>query len=211
MMATKLRLRFAKRGDLRLISHHDLMRCLERMLRRASIPMATSQGFNPRPKVVFTLALALGIEGRQEVVELELAEPLDPQDVFQRLTSVAPPGFEWLSVEGVPPGRAAQPLMVAYEFDVPEVSRDAARARLAEFLAASEWPYTRQRPDRTVAIDLRPFVLDAELEPSGVLRFRMKISPSGSARPEEVIDALDLRDALGQGSVLVRTEVELVP
>ena len=56
--ATKVRLRFAKRGDLRLVSHHDLMRCLERMLRRANLPMAYSQGFNPRPKVVFSLALA---------------------------------------------------------------------------------------------------------------------------------------------------------
>jgi len=211
MTATKLRLRFAKRGDLRLISHHDLMRCLERMLRRASIPMASSQGFNPRPKVVFTLALALGIEGRQEVVELELAEPMAPAEALARLTAVAPAGFEWLSVEGVPPGRAAQPQTVAYEFMIPSDRWEAARTRLAEFMAAQEWPYTRQRPDRTVAIDLRPFVLDAELEPSGVLWFRMKISPSGSARPEELIDALDLRDLLGQGSVLVRTEVELVP
>src|ERR1051326_7207454 len=49
--ACKVRLRFAKRGDVRLVSHHDLMRCLERALRRACIPMALSQGFNPRPKI----------------------------------------------------------------------------------------------------------------------------------------------------------------
>jgi hypothetical protein len=62
-----------------------------------------------------------------------------------------------------------------------------------------------------VAIDLRPFLLEAELDSLGMLRFRMKMLPSGSARPEEFIDALGLRDLLGQGSVLVRTEVELVP
>jgi hypothetical protein len=43
------------------------------------------------------------------------------------------------------------------------------------------------------------------------MRFRMKITPNGSARPEELIDALGLRDLLAQGSVLVRTEMELVP
>ena len=85
--ATKVRLRFAKRGDLRLISHHDLLRCLERALRRARIPMAVSQGFNPRPKIVFALALALGIEGRREVVELELAEPTEPAEVLRRLAA----------------------------------------------------------------------------------------------------------------------------
>src|SRR4051794_5840813 len=106
MVASKVRLRFAKRGDVRLISHHDLMRCLERALRRAEIPLATSQGYNPRPKVVFALALALGIEGRREVVELELAGPMEPAEVLRRLRAEAPAGLEFLEAEAVGPGRA---------------------------------------------------------------------------------------------------------
>ena len=80
--ATKVRLRFAKCGDLRLVSHHDLMRCLERMLRRAQIPIALTQGFNPRPKMTFALALGLGIEVDREVVDLELSEPLEPSELL---------------------------------------------------------------------------------------------------------------------------------
>ena len=211
--STKVRLRFAKTGDLRLVSHHDLLRCLERLLRRAAIPVAQSQGFNPRPKIVFTLALALGIEGRREVLELDLAEPLEPAEILSRLRAEAPAGLVFLEAEAVPPGRPAHAQAVDYQFDVPADRRDAARAALAQFLASTSWPYTRHRPDRDrdVAVDLRPFVLDAELEAAGRLRFRLKISPNGSARPEELIDALGLRDLLGQGSVLVRTEMELVP
>jgi radical SAM-linked protein len=212
--STKVRLRFAKNGDLRLVSHHDLLRCLERLLRRAEIPVAESQGFNPRPKVVFTLALALGIEGRREVLELDLADPMGPDEVLSRLRASAPPGLVFLEAEAVPPGRPAHAQAVEYQFDVPAERRDAACAALAHFLAGTSWPYTRHRPDRDrdVTVDLRPFVLDAELDPAaGALRFRLKISPNGSARPEELIDALGLRDLLGQGSVLVRTEMELVP
>lgn len=210
---TKVRLRFSKSGDLRLVSHHDLLRCLERLLRRAEIPVASSQGFNPRPKVVFTLALALGIEGRREVLELDLAEPMEPAEVRRRLRDAAPPGLDFLEAEAVPPGRPAHALAVEYRIDIPADRRDAADAALARFLASADWHYTRHRPDRDrdVAIDLRPFVLDAELDPAGSLRFRMKISPNGSARPEELIEALGLRDLLGQGSVLVRSEMELVP
>jgi radical SAM-linked protein len=209
--ATKVRLRFAKCGDLRLVSHHDLMRCLERMLRRAAIPVAQSQGFNPRPKVVFALALALGVEGRREVVELELTEPLSPDEVLRRLRAVAPPGLDFFEAEAVAPGRAAHAEAVAFTFDVPDDRRDDARARLDRFLASTTWPYTRHRPDRDrdVAVDLRPFVLDAELGPAGALRFRLKITPDGSARPEEVVEALGIRDLLGRGSVLVRTDMEL--
>ena len=81
--ATKVRLRFAKRGDLRLASHHDVMRCLERMVRRGAIPVASSQGFSPRPKIVFALAMGLGIEGRREVVDFELTEPMEPAELLR--------------------------------------------------------------------------------------------------------------------------------
>lgn len=210
---SKVRLRFAKRGDLRLVSHHDLMRCLERLLRRAEIPVAMSQGFNPRPKIVFALALALGIEGRREVLELDLAEPVAPDEVLRRLCAAAPPGLEFFAAEAVGPGRSAHAGAVEYRLDVPADRLDAARAALARFLASPDWPYTRHRPDRgrDVALDLRPFLLDAELDGAGALRFRMKISPSGSVRPEELIEALGLRDLLGQGSILIRSEMELVP
>ncbi len=209
MVANKVRLRFAKRGDLRLVSHHDLMRCLERMIRRTGIPMAHSQGFNPRPKIVFTLAMALGIEGRREVVELELAEAMEPAEVLQRLSAVAPEGFDFLEAEAAPPGRPAQAEAVCYRLQVPEDRREAARAALATFLASTHWPYLRRRPDRTVDVDLRPFLLGAEIDPEGVLRFRMKITPSGSARPAKIVEALGLRDLLESGSYLIRTEVEL--
>ena len=107
--ATKVRLRFAKRGDLRLVSHHDLLRCLERMLRRAQIPIALTQGFSPRPKITFALALGLGIESLCEVVDLELAEPLEPTELLERLKAVAPPGFDWTDARPVAAGCPASP------------------------------------------------------------------------------------------------------
>ena len=211
--STKVRLRFAKRGNLRLVSHHDLLRCVERLLRRAAVPVAHSQGFNPRPKVVFALALALGIEGRREVLELDLAESFAADEVLRRLRAAAPPGLEFLDAESVPPGRSAHASAAAYRLVVPVDRLEAARAALQRFEASSDWPYTRHRPDRgrDVALDLRPFLLDAGFETDGSLRFRLKISPTGSIRPEEFIDALGLRDLLGQGSILVRTDLELIP
>ena len=146
--ATKVRLRFAKRGDLRLVSHHDLLRCVERLLRRAELPVAQSQGFNPRPKVVFTLALALGIEGRREVVELDLTEPLGAGRGPRRLRAASPAGLDWLDAEAVPPGRPAHAAAAAYGRPSPPTAGDGRAAALGRFLASTSWPYTRHRPDR---------------------------------------------------------------
>jgi radical SAM-linked protein len=207
----KVRLRFAKSGDFRLVSHHDLVRCLERALRRAGIAVATTQGFNPRPKVTFTLSLALGIEGRREVVEIDLAEPLEPAEVLSRLAAVSPPGLQWLEAEPATTPRAAQAGAVAYRIDLPADRRTQAAVALAELLAAESRPYARRRPDRTVELDLRPFLLDAAIDPEGALRFRLKVTNSGAAaRPEDIVDVLGLGDLLREGTVLARTDVELV-
>jgi radical SAM-linked protein len=210
--AIKVRLRFAKGGELRLVSHLDLMRCLERMLRRAEIPIATTQGFNPRPKISFALALGLGIEARAEVVDLELCEPMDPSRLLARLAEVAPPGLVLYEACALPPGASApHPRAVDYSVQVPDDRREQARSALELLLAQKTWPLIRRRANRELAFDLRQQVLEAELPSDGILRFRLLVSPGGSVRPEELLEALALRDLLDHGAVLTRTNVDLGP
>jgi radical SAM-linked protein len=208
--STKVRLRFAKCGDLRLVSHRDIMRCLERMLRRARVPMALTQGFNPRPKMTFALALGLGIEGQREIVDLELSEPVDACELLARLKLVAPPGFDWIDVRlltanATPP----HPRTVEYTLPVLDERRAMAQSNLQSLLTSASWLLTRRRPNRESTFDLRPELVAAELTAEGLLRFRLKVSPDGSARPEELLEALALRDLLDDGVVLTRTDVEL--
>jgi len=210
--AIKVRLRFAKCGELRLVSHLDLMRCFERMLRRAEIPMAATQGFNPRPKITFALALGLGIEARAEVVDLELSEPMDPSALLARLAAVAPPGLVFDEACALPPGASPpQPRTVEYCIPVLDDRRAQAQSALETLLARETWPFIRRRADRELSFDLRRQVLNAELTSDGMLRFRLIVSPGGSARPDELLEALALRDLLDRGAVLTRTNVDLGP
>jgi radical SAM-linked protein len=209
-VATKVRLRFAKRGLLRLVSHHDIMRCLERMLRRAQVPVALSQGFNRRPKVTFALALALGIEGCSEVVDIELSQPLEDSELLARLRAVAPSGFDWkeanpLASDAPPP----RPRTVEYCFPVPKERCEGAQRQLRSLVLSQSWPFRRCRPKGESTFDLRPHLIGAELSAEGLLRFRLKVSTDGSARPEELLEALAIRDLLDGGAVLARTEVVL--
>ena len=63
MVRTRLRIRFRKQGDLRLIGHHDLVHAWERLLRRAGLKLRMSQGFHQRPKLSFPSALSIGLFG----------------------------------------------------------------------------------------------------------------------------------------------------
>src|SRR5207245_1821509 len=90
-------------------SHHDLMRAFERMLRRADLPFRSSQGFSPRPRLVFALSLPLGVVGCGEVVELQLERALPLEEIEQRLAGPAPPSLVVLSALPSPPPRSPSP------------------------------------------------------------------------------------------------------
>src|ERR1051326_7956012 len=98
MIGDKFRIRFRKRGELRFLSHHDLMRTFERMLRRATIPFRSSSGFHPKPRLVFPLSLPLGVAGLNEAVELELSEERPADEILSRLAAQAPAGLDLLSI-----------------------------------------------------------------------------------------------------------------
>ena len=73
----KLRLKYTKLGKIRWISHRDVARALERALRVAQVPLAFTEGFTPRPRVSFGLALATGHESEAEYLDLVFTEELD--------------------------------------------------------------------------------------------------------------------------------------
>lgn len=207
MVCAKVRIRFRKAGDLRLVSHHDLMRTFERMLRRAALPFHSTSGFNPRPRLVFALSLGLGIVGCREVLELELDAPVPPEQVHEQLRRQAPPGLEILEVQSIDPKASAQVQYVTYRIAVAAERLAGVHDRAAALLAAAEVPVERARPQPR-RLDIRPYLDDLRVQPDS-LELHLRVTPTGTARPDELLELLGLGDLLPAGSVLERTSVEL--
>jgi radical SAM-linked protein len=97
--------RFTKGEPLRFVGHLDLMRVLERAMRRSRFPVNFSQGFNPRPRMSFASALTLGATSDGELCQLDLAEDLDAEAVeraFTELRRQLPPGMAIMEVWSIP-------------------------------------------------------------------------------------------------------------
>ena len=225
----KIRVRFRKGGDLRFLSHHDLLRCFERLLRRAALPVRRTEGFHPHPRVVFALSLPLGVVGCEEVVEIELDDLLPVDELESRLKHHTPPGIDVLSVRRIDPKTTAQVRALSYRTVVPRERLDELRRRVAEFLSAAEvkvrrgqaaagqTPLGAQHDEGTGRqVDVRPFVRDLRLTSvetvEGVrdaLEIDLLLTSSGTARPVEVLARLGLLDLLEAGAVIERTRLEL--
>jgi radical SAM-linked protein len=207
MVRSRVRIRFRKQDDLRLIGHRDLMRCFERLFRRASVPLEMSRGFHPKPRMTFPLPLAVGIEGADEVMELELAESIGAEDLLARLKSQAPRGLLPLSAEILGPGaKKARPCGASYEAPIPPPLDRGLNERIDRLLSQSTC--TIMRPHGRSPIDLRPMLEELRFQ-QGVLLMRLKIAREGGVGPRDVLAALGLQDLESRGARLTRAALEL--
>lgn len=92
----KLRLALHKGEELRFLSHLDFAQAVERMIRRAEIKMAYSEGFNPHMKISFSSALALGVTAEAEYIDMDVLEDDSLESIMARLNAVAPRAFHYL-------------------------------------------------------------------------------------------------------------------
>lgn len=208
----RVRLRYRKGELLRYLGHHDMVTLLERLFRRAELPINQSLGFHPKPRISIPIALALGVVGEEEVVELELGRPIGAAALLDRLNQETAPGLEWRSAEELDFHDRQSVCRLEYRVSLPEtVDRPALLRRIEEFARASRWPVERALPGKPVKeIDLRAFVAEARVE-GDQLHVACAVRDGATARPEEILKALDLSHLPGEGVYLVRSRVVLAP
>jgi radical SAM-linked protein len=196
----RLRITFAKGETLKYISHLDLARTWERVFRRAGLPLAYSQGFNPRPRFQIAAALPVGVTGRAELLDAYLLDPLGPEEALARLRPALPRGLEVLDAVEVDlraPSLQSQMRAAGYQVVVhsPE-SVKAIRTRVQALLEMATITRQRQHKGRLQTYDLRPLVQSVNVEPGldagQILTMRLQASPQGAGRPDEVLDVLGL-------------------
>lgn len=203
-------------GDLRFASHHDTMRAVERLLSRARLPVAFSQGFNPRPVLSLAVPRPVGVASRDDRVVVKLSGECDPRSLLDALNRHAPSGMAFASATPIDTA-SPTPQRVAYRAELHDAeARDVAQ-RINNLQQQDTWPIERRvksrrkggrktdDPPRTKILDLKPRI--ARLELTGpCLQFETICSNAAEARPVDVLDLLGLasRETLAR---LVRVEI----
>lgn len=212
----RYQIRFAKTGLLRWIGHQDLARLWERMTRRADLKPSMTEGFHPKPRIAFPSALALGIEGTDEVVDLDLAEELSTEELKQRLIDDEQPGLEIHSVVRLPMGVGKSQLVSTdYEITPPSDldTDDKLDAELASVAQAIERllaapTLSIQRKKKTVTLETATQIDALEIK-NHRMHLSLLATATASLRPGDVLDLLGLDDWIQRGATIVRTGVHL--
>jgi len=197
----RLRLRYSRTGRLRFASHRDFQRVFERAIRRAGVPIAFSQGFNPHPRISYAGAAPTGSASVAEYLEMGLTVVCDPQKVMEALNAALPADMAILDiVEGRVGGLAERLEVGVWRLELPQVTAAEAEKAVAAFLAAQEVLVDRLTKDGKRTLDARAAVISLRVEslepvpesgPCAILDLVVR-NGSPSVRPDDVLAALRL-------------------
>ena len=208
------RLVFAREEAAQFMSHLDTAHAWERALRRGKVPVATSEGFTPRPRLIFAAPLPLGMLAEHDLADLYLAERLSRPKLRALLEESLPPGYRVRDLYDVwvnAPAVATQLVAADYRLTLLGVDPAGLEAAVRRLLAADELPREKRRERKVTSYDLRPLILDLQIRPpdeasaaaaareavvAAGLWLRLRhTQDQGSGRTEEVVAAL--ADQLG--------------
>lgn len=187
---------------MRWLGHLDILRTFERAIRRAALPVAFTQGFNPRERLVFASALSVGTTGGAERATLELTDPVSPEVIQTLLNAAMPPGIR-IQDCGEIALTGARDLLNRFDHAdyeavcaCPDSVTDAeATAALQQILSAEALHVSREREGRIRHVDIRPYLQHLALQPGSLRGDRMTLEMTvtvgeGSAKPPEIVAAL---------------------
>ncbi len=197
---------FAVDGDIRFISHREMMRVFARACARAGLPVRRTEGFNPRPRIMLPLPRPVGISSDAERVVIELTEPLAAESLIDLLAPQMPTGIEMRGARMLDPLDRCVPRLVRYSVATEGLHQAVLASRASGLLGSASIRYDRyvHKAGRHIRVDLRPFIESIEVAEKQV-RFALHVTGDGSAKPAEICEVLGIGKQLNH--LIRRTEV----
>ncbi|BCY19378.1 hypothetical protein hrd7_32270 [Leptolinea sp. HRD-7] len=207
----RVRVTFTKSGSLIYTGALDMQKIWERVLRRAKLNIAYTQGFNPGPRINLASPLPLGVSSEQELADFWFVTCPDLNEFCERVNRAAPPGMRALTAEIVPLSTPALQTRVdaaSYRTGfMPGELFDKAKLSVDSLLSAETLPRER----RGKPYDLRPLILSLKAvteDGGGHIEMTLVSREGATGRADEVLSALGL-DA--SAVTLTRTKILLKP
>ena len=206
-----LRFKFIKRGRLQYISHLDLVRTMHKVIVRSRLPLWYTEGFNPKPKMIFAAPLSIGTESVCEFMDIRMSEYIEPDEAMARLN--ANMTDEMQVVEAYYPETKFTDLKwMSYRISIiPAKVEEGIVDLINDSLAADTIEVLRKNSDKTV--DIRPLIKSASaslLDGRIVIDALLSADPSAFLNPEYIIKYLKDKCGILSSENLMAERYEII-
>ncbi|MGH1364607.1 MAG: TIGR03936 family radical SAM-associated protein [Calditrichia bacterium] len=158
----RLRVRYAKSGFMRFLSHSDIIRVFELATLSAKIPLVYSQSLRPTPKIAYGSPLMTGIASVAEYLDMEIHIGQEA-DIQNHLNSYLPEGIEILQYQGIYAKVTALAAVInRATYDILLTGGDIPNTWITDWMATENIPIKRLYKDGPRELNVRPFVSSIE-------------------------------------------------
>ena len=159
-------IKFSKGAGIKFISHLDLMRTIQRIIRRSGVPIEYSKGFNPHMALSLAQPLSVGVYSDGEYMDIVLTEEMKVADLLARLNEAAPPTIRFFEatpieiVENVKRVPQAMALLDAgrYIIKLKLVNEENVEEKMASLLNENAWETLKKSKKGEKMADIKPLV-----------------------------------------------------
>lgn len=184
---------FEKSERLRHIGHLDIMRSVQRALRRSGLPVSYSKGFNPHILITFASALSTGAVGKNELMDVTLDSQVTPEEFLAAMNRAMPPAMQLKSAKVLDDRHPALMAMVSgavYDLTILDESIAAECAEaIPGFLAQESIMAMRKTKSGVKECDIRPWIYKLEMEENH-LHATLALTATTSCKPDVLLTAL---------------------
>lgn len=194
-MSTWVAIKFRVRGNIRFLSHLEMLKVFERAFVRAGTAVVYSEGFNPHMRMSLPLPRSVGTESDDELLYIKIKcseSEFDSDDFTERLSEQLPDGVDLICAQQQTNKRSFKACSVDYYLPFAgKEMREKVRAAAEQLKRADELFVQRQTDEKGTrkTVDVRGFLGDIELQDDGV-RVRCNVNSSGTIRIEEIMGLL---------------------
>lgn len=194
----RFRIRYTKEGNLRFLSHLEVISLMVRAFSRAGIPLEYSRGFHPHPKIAMGPALPVGVSGTAEYLDVSVLGSLFEDSLSERLNNVLPEGVRVTGVRWIPVKAPAISSVIRFGEYAVQIPRshfsEDPEQRIRTLMEGEKISITRAQKGRTRTLNIRPMIAEMEILSENttgvVLRLLLQTGDRGGARLSEVVHAL---------------------
>ena len=186
----KIRIKFSKTGHLKYIGHLDIMRCFQKVMRRAEVDIAYSAGFSPHQIMSFASPLGLGLTSEGEYVDIEVLSTESSEIMLQKINAVMVEGLQALRYVKLPDhAKTAMSVVAAADYCVTfdQPAAEDVRAEFEKFLSRDSIVITKKTKKSEVEMDIRPLIYKASLE-GQKLFLQVSAGSAANLKPEQVLE-----------------------
>ncbi len=189
----RVRVKFAKYGPMKFIGHLELMKYLQRAVRRTEIPVKYDEGMHQRMVMSFAMPLGVGPTSSAEYMDIELEEPISSEKAMGQLREHMCEGLEILDFREVDGSKRMKAMTIVAAADYEVWFRDGFtpdwdwKAALMEFYGRESIPWTKETKKGTREVDMKEWIYDLKIRDSGAGGQNMRGEDTNAADQDSVV------------------------